>query len=124
MDGSGLEILGVEIVADGGVQLRTKPFTSVREIKAAFAKRYKVTVADLEGSSRKRMYAIPRQAAMALCYRRLKRYGYSLPVIGKHFGGRDHTTVLFACRKYGHTPNPSESRNAPLQITHRRRAPA
>jgi chromosomal replication initiation ATPase DnaA len=85
-----------------GVRLKTKPFTSVGQIKRAVAKRYNVTTADLEGPCRKIRFARPRQIAMALAYRRLRRYGYSLPLIGRHFGGRDHTTVLFAAKKYGH----------------------
>jgi hypothetical protein len=83
------------------VVLRTRPFRSIEDIKRAVAKRYRVTVADLEDASRARMFAHPRQVAMALSYRKLKRFGYSLPLIGKHFGGRDHTTVLFAVRKIG-----------------------
>ena len=82
------------------LKLKAKPFRSCLEIKQRVAKRYRVTVADLEGHSRKREFARPRQIAMALAYRKLKPFGYSLPMIARHFGNRDHTTVLFACRKF------------------------
>lgn len=82
------------------VKLRTRPFRSCAEIKARVAKRYRITVADLEGHSRKRQFAQPRQIAMALTYRKLKPFGYSLTMVARQFGGRDHTTVLFACRKF------------------------
>lgn len=55
-----------------------------------------VTVEELKSACRKRALAIPRQEAMALA-RELT--GHSYPVIGRHFGDRDHTTVLFAYRK-------------------------
>lgn len=82
------------------VELKVKPFVSCAQIKARVAKRYGITIADMDGHSRKRQYAWPRQIAMALCYRRLKPYGYSLPLIAKNFGGRHHTTTLYACRKF------------------------
>lgn len=87
-------------VAPTEVRLKTRPFRSCAEIKQRVAKRYRVTVADLEGPSRKRCHARPRQIAMALAYRKLKPFGYSLPMIARQFGGRDHTTILFACRKF------------------------
>lgn len=101
MEGLGIDWNQVSFVEEAQVQLRTRPFSSVAEIKEAVARRYKVKVSDLEGKSRKKAYAIPRQVAMALSYRKLRRFGYSLPLIGKHFGDRDHTTVLFAYRKIG-----------------------
>jgi len=97
----GIDWTQIAFIDEAPVQLRTRPFSSVAEIKEAVARRYKVKVSDLEGKSRKKAYAIPRQVAMALSYRKLRRFGYSLPLIGKHFGDRDHTTVLFAYRKIG-----------------------
>ena len=91
---------GAEMVDTGSWSTVTF-ITSNKCIKEAVARRYKVKVSDLEGKSRKKAYAIPRQVAMALSYRKLRRFGYSLPLIGKHFGDRDHTTVLFAYRKIG-----------------------
>ncbi len=100
-EGLGIDWAAVSFEEATPVVLRTKPFRSIDEIKKAVAKRYRVSVADLEGPCRQQRFAVPRQIAMALCYRRLKPFGYSLPMIGKRFGDRDHTTVLFACRKMG-----------------------
>lgn len=97
----GLDWTQISFIDDQPIQLRTRPFTSVSEIKEAVARRYKVKVSDLEGESRKKVFAVPRQVAMALSYRKLRRFGYSLPVIAKQFGDRDHTTVLHAYRKIG-----------------------
>ena len=55
-----------------------------------------VTKADLESPCRKRQFALPRQYAMFLS-RQLTKCSY--PQIGRMFGDRDHTTVLFAFRK-------------------------
>jgi len=60
------------------------------------AEYYKLRIADLLSSRRNRSITRPRQLAMALA-KALTRH--SLPEIGNAFGGRDHTTVLHACRK-------------------------
>lgn len=91
------------------IELKAKPFVSCAQIKARIAKRYRITVADLEGPCRRREYAIPRQIAMALAHRRLSPLGYSLPMIGKSFGGRHWATVLFASKKFGYQPDPVAS---------------
>ena len=64
----------------------------VKRAAAAFG----VSEKELLGRSRLRKCLVPRQAAMYLA-RELTRL--SLPRIGAFFGGRDHTTVLHACRK-------------------------
>ena len=56
----------------------------------------KVKVADLLSKRRSRSIARPRQMAMAMAK---ELTNHSLPEIGDHFGGRDHTTVIHACRK-------------------------
>lgn len=89
-----------------GIELKTRRWRTVREIKQSVARHYGITVADLEAPSRKKRFAHPRQIAMALSYRVLKPRGYSSPQIGREFGGRDHTTVLFACRKWGIAADP------------------
>ena len=53
-------------------------------------------MADLLSKRRSRSIARPRQMAMALAK---ELTNHSLPEIGDHFGGRDHTTVIHACRK-------------------------
>ena len=60
------------------------------------AEYYKMKVSDLLSPRRTRTIARPRQMAMALCKELTE---HSLPEIGKAFGGRDHTTVLHACRR-------------------------
>jgi chromosomal replication initiator protein len=63
---------------------------------AATAGYFGITLEDLCGSSRSRVLVTARQVAMYLC-RELT--DLSLPKIGQHFGGRDHTTVMHADRK-------------------------
>ncbi len=65
-------------------------------IKKTVADYFKITNSDLLSSRRTRSITRPRQIAMALS-KELTRH--SLPEIGSSFGGRDHTTVLHACRK-------------------------
>jgi len=69
---------------------------SVENIQKTVAEYYKIRVADLLSPRRTRSITRPRQVAMALA-KELTRH--SLPEIGAAFGGRDHTTVLHACRK-------------------------
>lgn len=69
---------------------------TIENIQKTVAEYYKVKVADLLSKRRSRSIARPRQMAMALAK---ELTNYSLPEIGDHFGGRDHTTVIHACRK-------------------------
>jgi chromosomal replication initiator protein len=66
------------------------------EIQTAVCDHFDLSAADLLSSSRVARVAWPRQLAMYLA-RELT--GQSLPTIGREFGGRDHTTVLYACRR-------------------------
>ena len=69
---------------------------TIENIQKTVAEYYKIRVADLHSKRRNRSVARPRQLAMALAK---ELTNYSLPEIGDAFGGRDHTTVLHACRK-------------------------
>ena len=69
---------------------------TIENIQKTVAEYYKIRVADLLSKRRNRSIARPRQLAMALCK---ELTNHSLPEIGDAFGGRDHTTVLHACRK-------------------------
>ncbi|WP_237068143.1 chromosomal replication initiator protein DnaA [Microbulbifer guangxiensis] len=69
---------------------------SVDNIQRVVAEYYKIKVADLLSKRRSRSVARPRQVAMSLAK---ELTNHSLPEIGDAFGGRDHTTVLHACRK-------------------------
>jgi chromosomal replication initiator protein len=68
----------------------------VDNIQRTVAEYYKIKVSDLLSKRRSRSVARPRQVAMALAK---ELTNHSLPEIGDAFGGRDHTTVLHACRK-------------------------
>lgn len=69
---------------------------SLDNIKRTTAEYYKIKIADLISKRRNRSVTRPRQVAMALAK---ELTNHSLPEIGDSFGGRDHTTVLHACRK-------------------------
>jgi chromosomal replication initiator protein len=69
---------------------------SLDNIQRTCAEYYKIKLADLMSKRRSRSVARPRQVAMALAK---ELTNHSLPEIGDNFGGRDHTTVLHACRK-------------------------
>lgn len=69
---------------------------SIENIQKTVADYYKVRVGELNSKRRTRSIARPRQLAMAISK---EITTHSLPEIGDSFGGRDHTTVLHACRK-------------------------
>lgn len=69
---------------------------TIDNIQKTVGEYYKIKVADLLSKRRSRSVARPRQVAMALAKELTNK---SLPEIGDAFGGRDHTTVLHACRK-------------------------
>lgn len=69
---------------------------SIDNIQRTVAEYYKIKISDLLSKRRTRSIARPRQLAMAMSK---ELTNHSLPEIGEAFGGRDHTTVLHACRK-------------------------
>ena len=69
---------------------------TIENIQKTVADYYKVRVADLLSKRRSRSVARPRQVAMALAK---ELTSHSLPEIGDAFGGRDHTTVIHACKR-------------------------
>jgi len=69
---------------------------TVENIQKTVADYYKVRLADLLSKRRSRSVARPRQVAMALAK---ELTTHSLPEIGDAFGGRDHTTVMHACKR-------------------------
>ncbi|HEY1437801.1 MAG TPA: chromosomal replication initiator protein DnaA [Casimicrobiaceae bacterium] len=69
---------------------------SIDNIQKTVADYYKIRVSDMHSKKRSRAIARPRQVAMALAKELTQ---LSLPEIGSNFGGRDHTTVLHACRQ-------------------------
>ena len=69
---------------------------TIDNIQRVVADQYKLKISDLLSKRRSRSIARPRQVAMYLAK---ELTNHSLPEIGESFGGRDHTTVLHACRK-------------------------
>ena len=69
---------------------------TIENIQRTVAEYYKIRTSDLLSGKRSRMIARPRQVAMTLAK---VLTNHSLPEIGEAFGGRDHTTVLYATRK-------------------------
>jgi chromosomal replication initiator protein len=85
--------------ADEAIASRTAPGDrriTVEEIQRKTAEFYKLDLRELHSPRRARRVARPRQVAMYLARELTSR---SLPDIGRRFGGRDHTTVLHACRR-------------------------
>jgi chromosomal replication initiator protein len=68
---------------------------TVDAIQKTVAEYYKIKLSDMHSKKRSRDIARPRQVAMALAKELTQ---LSLPNIGDAFGGRDHTTVLHACK--------------------------
>ncbi|HWI21614.1 MAG TPA: chromosomal replication initiator protein DnaA [Baekduia sp.] len=73
---------------------RTAP--TIATIQQAVAATYGIEVSELVSGSRTARLAWPRQVAMYLCREHTSE---TLPAIGRQFGGRDHTTVMYACKK-------------------------
>jgi chromosomal replication initiator protein len=115
LDVSPRELLGVLIKLATYADLTGKPVTAeiadeaigsratagdrrvtIEEIQKKTAEFYKLDLREMQSALRARQVARPRQVAMFLARELTSR---SLPDIGKRFGGRDHTTVLHACRR-------------------------
>jgi chromosomal replication initiator protein len=71
---------------------------SLSNIQKTVSEYYKIRVSDMHSKRRNRHITRPRQIAMALSK---ELTNHSLPEIGDSFGGRDHTTVIHACKKVG-----------------------
>jgi len=69
---------------------------SVELIQEVVANHYQIKPQDMKSAARLRTLAFPRQVAM---YLTRKLTNLSLPVVGQSFGGKDHTTIMYACEK-------------------------
>jgi chromosomal replication initiator protein len=69
---------------------------TIDEIQKKVAEHFNIKMAEMTSARRARIVARPRQVAMYLAKQLTPR---SLPEIGRKFGGRDHTTVMHACKK-------------------------
>jgi chromosomal replication initiator protein len=90
--------ISVELIKDSlkdllAIQARQ---VSVENIQKTTAEYYNIKMSDILSKRRSRSVARPRQMAMFLAK---ELTNYSLPEIGESFGGRDHTTVIHACKK-------------------------
>lgn len=90
--------INIEFVRDalGDLLALQDKLITISNIQKMVADYYRIKVSDLLSKSRSRKVARPRQLAMALAK---ELTNHSFPEIGNQFGGRDHTTVLHACRK-------------------------
>ncbi len=95
LTGTGLSLEFAQTALRDLLLLQDKQVT-LENIQRTVAEYYQIRVADLHSQRRNRSIVRPRQLAMALAK---ELTGHSLPEIGDAFGGRDHTTVLHACRK-------------------------
>ena len=69
---------------------------TIEQIQKTVAEYYKIRVSDILSTKRDRKITLPRHMAMAMSK---DLTTHSLPSIGDAFGGRDHTTVIHACKK-------------------------
>ena len=106
----------------GEIVLKTRPLTTVDDVKRIVAGYFRVTVQEIESASRRPRFSHPRHVAMALAYKRLRKFGYTCEAIGEAFGGRHYTTVLHACRKFGVSTS-GAPRRALMRIAPRRMKP-
>lgn len=87
---------------DGTINWKTVAFTTpgqpakVSDIRAAAALHFRVSEADIKGPSKRKELARARQV---VCFLARELTAASLPMIGRELGDRDHTTVLWGCRK-------------------------
>ena len=93
LDGRAIDARAVREVL---VQRDAAQRPQIGEIAATAARHFSLKLADLRGSSRRRPVVVARGVAMFLARLLTKQ---SLQQIGQHFGGRDHSTVMHACRK-------------------------
>ncbi len=99
------EVLDTLYPETGKAAMRRGP-ASITDIQTAVSQHFGVSREELLSSARTARLAWPRQLAMYLVRELTSE---SLPSIGRHFGGRDHTTVLHACRRAGSRINDDTS---------------
>ncbi|MCG3112042.1 MAG: chromosomal replication initiator protein DnaA [Candidatus Manganitrophus sp. SB1] len=73
-----------------------KRVVTIEDIQRAVAERFQIKLVELKSKKRTKNLVFPRQICMFLC-RELT--SLSFPEIGKHFGGKDHSTVIHACKQ-------------------------
>ncbi|MBM4119843.1 MAG: chromosomal replication initiator protein DnaA [Nitrospira sp.] len=89
-----------------------KKIVSMDDIEAIVANRFHVKISDMKSRRRSKTLVYPRQIAMYLC-RELT--DASFPEIGQHFGGKDHTTIIHACKQISKARAADSTVNATLE---------
>jgi chromosomal replication initiator protein len=92
---------------------------SIEDIQRAVCQHFHLRTSDLTSKARHKTVAFARHVAMYLCKQRLK---CSFPELGRAFGGRDHTTVMSACRKIGNQREDNPDVRAHLEAIERKLA--
>jgi chromosomal replication initiator protein len=82
------------------------------DIEEAVATRFHVKISEMKSRRRSKTLVHPRQIAMYLC-RELT--DASFPEIGRHFGGKDHTTIIHACKQIARAKEADSTLNATLE---------
>ncbi len=80
----------------GNIAQERENSCTIESVQKVVAEFYKINISDMKSPRRVKTLAYPRQVAMYLCK---KHVHSSFPEIGNKFGGKDHTTVMHACRK-------------------------
>lgn len=83
----------------------------IREIQEVVSRHNGVRIADLKAACRRRAFSWPRQIAEYLCR---EMTPHSFPAIAREFGDRDHTSIIFACRKVARLRAESDELNETL----------
>ncbi len=89
-----------------------KKIIAMDDIEEAVAERFHVKIADMKSRRRSKTLVHPRQIAMYLC-RELT--DASFPEIGRHFGGKDHTTIIHACKQIAKAKASDSALNSTLE---------
>ena len=89
-----------------------KKIIALDDIEEIVATRFHVKVSEMKSRRRSKTLVYPRQIAMYLC-RQLT--DASFPEIGRHFGGKDHTTIIHACKQIGKKREANDSVRATLE---------
>lgn len=89
-----------------------KKIVAMDDIEEAVANRFHVKIAELKSRRRSKTLVHPRQIAMYLCR---EMTDSSFPEIGRHFGGKDHTTIIHACKQIAKAKEADSALRATLE---------
>jgi chromosomal replication initiation ATPase DnaA len=104
-DGQGLQ---AETTEFDTLAAETREMFTCNEVRRYIERHFELEPGALLLKSRRWHISHRRQLAMALCYKHF-RNRLSYESVGRQFGGMHHSTVIFACQKFGLEPNPVQS---------------